>query len=137
MQVRAEWMDGGIRSIVGGGRMRLFGQTEATPKPSPSAVAGREKTAQADKTSTEVEPAAAGTEELAGLKELSAEDRAAAEKQRICPVTGALLGSMGAPYKVKVKNQTVFLCCEGCKGLSSGPGQVFGKTGKGPRRKVE
>jgi len=51
----------------------------------------------------------------AALAELSPEDRALAEKQRICPVTGELLGSMGAPMKVEVKGQTVFICCEGCK----------------------
>jgi hypothetical protein len=50
-----------------------------------------------------------------GLMELSAEDRALAEKQRVCPVTGELLGSMGKPVKVTVKGQTVFLCCPGCE----------------------
>ncbi len=50
-----------------------------------------------------------------GLAKLSAEDRALAEKQRICPVSGGLLGSMGTPYKVTVKGRTVFLCCDGCE----------------------
>ncbi len=36
-------------------------------------------------------------------------------KQKICPVTGHALGSMGAPVKMKVKDRTVFLCCAGCK----------------------
>jgi YHS domain-containing protein len=57
--------------------------------------------------------AQAGTPE--GLAELSPEDRAAAEKQRVCPVSGELLGSMGKPYKITVKGQTVFLCCSGCE----------------------
>jgi len=35
--------------------------------------------------------------------------------QKICPVTGAKLGSMGEPVKVQVGAQTVFLCCEGCE----------------------
>ena len=50
-----------------------------------------------------------------GLAELSAEDRALAEKQRICPVSGEPLGSMGKPVKVTVKGRTVFLCCDGCE----------------------
>ncbi len=35
--------------------------------------------------------------------------------QKICPVTGAKLGSMGSPVKVRVGKQTVFLCCKGCE----------------------
>jgi YHS domain-containing protein len=56
-----------------------------------------------------------GPNALPGLAELSAEDRAAAEKQRVCPVSGDLLGAMGKPVKVVVKGQTVFLCCPNCK----------------------
>lgn len=52
---------------------------------------------------------------VAALAELSAEDRLLAEKQKICPVTGELLGSMGAPLKVDVNGMPVFICCEGCK----------------------
>ena len=52
---------------------------------------------------------------LAALAKLSAEDRAAAKKQRICPVSEAALGSMGTPPKVDVKGRTVFICCEGCR----------------------
>lgn len=48
------------------------------------------------------------------LASLSAEDRAAVEKQKICPVTDEPLGSMGAPMKVSVKGRDVFICCEGC-----------------------
>ena len=51
----------------------------------------------------------------AALAELSEKDRALAEKQRICPVTEMLLGSMGVPLKVDVGGRTVFICCEGCR----------------------
>ena len=51
----------------------------------------------------------------AALAKLSPEDRALAENQKVCPVTGARLGSMGVPAKVTVKGQTVFLCCSGCE----------------------
>jgi YHS domain-containing protein len=57
----------------------------------------------------------ASPEVLASLSELSDEDRALAERQRVCPVTMFPLGSMGTPPKVEVDGQTVFLCCEGCR----------------------
>ena len=34
--------------------------------------------------------------------------------QEICPISGQKLGSMGTPVKVKVGEETVFLCCKGC-----------------------
>ena len=36
--------------------------------------------------------------------------------QKICPVSGGALGSMGDPVKVKVGEQVAFLCCKGCQG---------------------
>ena len=53
-------------------------------------------------------------EVVAALAELSPEDRSLAEKQKSCPVTGELLGSMGAPIKVDVNGKPVVICCEGC-----------------------
>lgn len=35
--------------------------------------------------------------------------------QAICPVSGQALGKMGTPIKSKINNETVFLCCAGCK----------------------
>ena len=55
-------------------------------------------------------------EDTKGLEELDAADRAAAEKQKTCPVTDELLGSMGKPVKVTAKGRDVYLCCGGCKG---------------------
>lgn len=54
-------------------------------------------------------------EVVEALAELSPEDRLLAEKQKVCPVTGELLGSMGIPLKVDVNGKPVFICCEGCK----------------------
>jgi hypothetical protein len=48
------------------------------------------------------------------LAELSAHDRALAERQKICPVTKKALGSMGTPARVVVAGRVVFLCCDGC-----------------------
>ncbi len=54
------------------------------------------------------------TEALSGL---DAEDRKLADAQKFCAVmTDNLLGSMGTPVKVDVNGETVFLCCDGCKG---------------------
>lgn len=34
--------------------------------------------------------------------------------QKICPITGNKLESMGGPVKATVSKATVFLCCKGC-----------------------
>jgi len=55
----------------------------------------------------------------ATLAKLSPEDRAAAEAQRYCAVMPkSALGSMGAPVKVMIEGQSVFLCCEGCRDMA-------------------
>jgi YHS domain-containing protein len=36
------------------------------------------------------------------------------DRQQVCPVTGARLGSMGTPLKLLLNDQAVYLCCEGC-----------------------
>jgi len=46
---------------------------------------------------------------------LSAEDQPLADAQKICPVAGEPLGSMGTPQKVMVEDRPVFICCEGCR----------------------
>jgi Cu(I)/Ag(I) efflux system membrane fusion protein len=51
----------------------------------------------------------------AALAKLSPADRRLAADQRACPITGEPLGSMGAPIKVTIESQPVFLCCAGCK----------------------
>lgn len=51
----------------------------------------------------------------AELAKLSPEDAASAEKQHVCPVTGKMLGTMGAPEKVDVDGKTVWICCAGCR----------------------
>ncbi len=69
-----------------------------------------------------VPPAAAGEEAevRAALAKLGAQDRQLAEAQRLCPLTGKPLGSMGTPVKVMLKGHAVFLCCEGCEDQAKG-----------------
>ncbi|HSQ57086.1 MAG TPA: heavy metal-binding domain-containing protein [Gemmata sp.] len=45
----------------------------------------------------------------------AADDKELIAKQKICPVTGKALGSMGAPVKVIVDGRPVFICCDGCE----------------------
>jgi Cu(I)/Ag(I) efflux system membrane fusion protein len=71
---------------------------------------------------------AAPADTTKGLAELSDADRAAAEKQRVCPVSGDVLGSVGKPYKVTVKGRTVFLCCPDCKeAITKNPDKYLAK----------
>jgi hypothetical protein len=66
-----------------------------------------------------------------GLADLSDADRAIAEKQKVCPVSGEQLGAMGKPVKITVKGQTVFLCCPGCEpAIKKDPDKYLKKLGK-------
>lgn len=41
-------------------------------------------------------------------------DRAAIQRQRVCPVMGTQLGEHGTPVKVTINGNSVFVCCRGC-----------------------
>jgi hypothetical protein len=58
---------------------------------------------------------------MANGEEPSQRDQLQSAVQGICPVSGQALGSMGAPIKVQVGEQTVFLCCKGCLGKQINP----------------
>ena len=110
-------------------------RTEQPPRRPPSPVVAQEKTSPADKKASEADVMAAGGHSE-DMQVLTAEDRVAAKKQRICPVTGQLLGSMGEPYKIKVKDRTVFLCCQGCVGvILQNPDKYLKKLEKAPAEK--
>lgn len=53
-------------------------------------------------------------EGMSGVAELSEAAQSAAIKQRTCPVSGELLGSMGKPIQVTVEGQDLFVCCDSC-----------------------
>ncbi len=68
-------------------------------------------TANGTSTDASLDPEIA--ESLAGLNK---EDRSLVDSQKYCAImTDSLLGSMGAPLKVEVNGEPVFLCCKGCK----------------------
>jgi Cu(I)/Ag(I) efflux system membrane fusion protein len=52
---------------------------------------------------------------MSELAKLSPADRASAEKQHVCPVSGDMLGTMGPPLKIEVNGQQVWICCDDCK----------------------
>ncbi len=84
-----------------------YGCTEPTDTPPADPDASESSDDDAAQNQSEIEAA------LAALPE---EDREAAREQKICPVSGVLLGSMKTPCKVTVKGREVFLCCSGCEG---------------------
>jgi hypothetical protein len=47
---------------------------------------------------------------------LDESDRSRIAQQKVCPVSGGRLGSMGTPVKVVVGEQPVYLCCKACLG---------------------
>ncbi len=57
---------------------------------------------------------AGGGEKAQAEKGLAGRDRMRIAVQVICPISGLKLGDHGPPIKVKVGEETVFLCCKGC-----------------------
>lgn len=66
-----------------------------------------------------------------GASATNESDRGLIERQKVCPVTGQPLGSMGKPPKIVVQGRTVFVCCEGCiDELKSRPDKYLAKLPK-------
>lgn len=63
------------------------------------------------------------------VAELDASDQELVARQRVCPVTGAALDSMGGPVKVLVGGKPLYLCCKGCLGkVKSDPEKILQKA---------
>ena len=61
--------------------------------------------------------AVAAYRDVATVPANPAQQRAAAiARQKVCPVSGEPLGSMGKPVAVDAGSQTVYVCCAGCVG---------------------
>jgi hypothetical protein len=56
----------------------------------------------------------ASTGAVVSADELSKRDQIHIAVQEICPVSGQKLGDHGAPLKVKIGEERVFLCCKAC-----------------------
>jgi Cu(I)/Ag(I) efflux system membrane fusion protein len=57
--------------------------------------------------------------DLQRIAELPEADRHLAHAQKLCPITGKPLGSMGVPIKITLRDKPVFLCCKGCVGQAN------------------
>jgi Cu(I)/Ag(I) efflux system membrane fusion protein len=51
----------------------------------------------------------------AGSTSAGSDDRQLIARQKVCPVTGADLDSMGGPKRLVVDGRVVFICCEHCE----------------------
>lgn len=69
------------------------------------------------------------------LAKLSPADRAAAESQKLCPIQGEPLGSMGVPITVDLGDgRTVMVCCRGCIARArANPDDALGKAAESRR----
>ena len=96
----------------------VFGCTDAksterkVEKTAPSVV-----TTDSEKTDKPaVEKPAEKDETLAERNKLSPEDRKLVDAQEWCVISDeGRLGDMGAPVKLTIKGETVFVCCKSCK----------------------
>lgn len=97
-------------SVVVGSLLLVGCQRESAPKgtdPKKTGHAGHKHEENADHGAEDIKAARA---------KLSKEDLALVEAQNYCPVMpDTRLGEMGVPFKVKINDHTVFLCCKGCR----------------------
>jgi Cu(I)/Ag(I) efflux system membrane fusion protein len=105
--------------VVTAGSYLLDAETRVSPAAS-SIYSGGTGGAPASGSSTPlaVRPSTPEDEEAnarANLAKLSTPDRRLAEAQKLCPVRGTPLGSMGRPVEVVLDGEPVFLCCTGCE----------------------
>jgi Cu(I)/Ag(I) efflux system membrane fusion protein len=118
----------------------LAGCNSTTPDTSPKPAAGQATSSQDDhadhSNGAHADHAADGDHSAmetmkTGLAKLSPEDATSAERQHVCPVSGEMLGTMGAPQKVEVNGQEVWICCGGCKDkLLANPAEYLAKLKK-------
>ena len=66
-----------------------------------------------------------------GVFKATLSDAGAIAAQKVCPVMDEPLGGMGAPLKVDVKGNAVYICCAGCaKKLHAQPDEFLAKLTK-------
>lgn len=103
--------------------------TTGTPAPTPNTTAETDHSDYGDHAEHGGDDAMAKMK--AGLAKLSDEDRASAEKQHMCPVSDQMLGTMGAPIKLTLNEQDVWICCEGCrKKAEADPDAILARVSK-------
>ena len=66
------------------------------------------------------------------VTKLTQTDQAGIARQKICPVMDTPLGDHGAPIKLLVGNQPLYVCCKGCiKKVQSNPEEYLRRVGGG------
>ena len=69
--------------------------------------------------------------EVTKVKKLPEAEQAAALAQKVCPISGEHLGSMGMPKKVTAEGKTAYLCCGDCEeGFNKDPKAALAKIAK-------
>lgn len=97
-----------LSTVLGAALIGCSAEQKANPGSTTAPPSTQSSTTETSQTSVE------DAELEDALAKLSPEDRALAEAQKTCPVTGELLGSMGVPIKVTVEGREAFVCCKGC-----------------------
>jgi Cu(I)/Ag(I) efflux system membrane fusion protein len=101
----------------------------AAPASRPGDQASRNP--EGDKSEPPSKAAQPSAEDLKNIAQLPEADRQLAMAQRVCPITGAALGSMGVPVKITLRGQPVVLCCKGCVGKAKRePEETLKKIGR-------
>jgi YHS domain-containing protein len=68
------------------------------------------------------------------IVELNERDKDGIVRQKVCPVSGDVLGNMGNPIKVLIDGKPLYLCCEGCVAkVKSNPETYLKKIGESPK----
>jgi hypothetical protein len=106
-----------LRGLEAGQRVATVGAflVDAETRLNPSIAAGYFGAGRGSGSEAATGAGAELSAEAKALLGLAPTDRELAARQKVCPVTGAKLGSMGVPARVVVEGKTVFLCCEGCE----------------------
>jgi hypothetical protein len=118
--------------VVTAGAFLLDAETRLNPGVAASYFGAGRSAAPEPREAPSTAPAAPADDKIArALDRLAPQERELARRQRVCPVTGEPLGSMGTPPVVVVEGRTVFLCCKGCEAeLRKQPAKYLAKLGK-------
>jgi hypothetical protein len=106
------------------------GNTQVASQPTEGDPEGKARPSGSESANNQATQAAAIKANLASL---SIADRALAEKQKVCPVSGEPLGAMGAPKKISVAGRELFICCPSCEDtVAKEPAKYLAKVGLSP-----
>jgi len=115
-----------------------FGATGGSASSGRSSQPAASSPRQGDQTSRTPAATELSKEDLENISQLPEADRHLALAQRVCPITGAALGSMGVPVKITLRGQPVFLCCKGCVGKAKRePEETLKKVSQMPTMKTQ